>query len=136
MYITSLSVYENELMADKTEWCSHNKHINGTYILGRIPKSPDNVTVKDNSEAQSAASKVVKVNETDSISNFSEVGSVTFYWKMLNEDVALQIPEVISASVAKDCKAAGLIHIGIMTDGYLNMIEIDKLRVVEGNIDN
>ena len=116
--------YEKTLIADKIVWSS--MHPEGTFLVGRVSKSPEFVTIKDSSDAKSAASKIVELKETDSITDSSEVGSVVFYWRVVRE-VTINIPECINASVAKECSDACLTHIGIMIDGKLNLESIDKL---------
>ena len=116
--------YEKALIADKIVWSS--KHPEGTFLVGKVSKSPEFVTIKDSSDAKSAASKIVELKETDSITDSSEVGSVVFYWRVLKE-VTINIPEFIDAFVAKECSDACLTHIGIMIDGKLDLESIDKL---------
>ena len=126
--------YEQQLIADKINWCSNSQssHQNGTYLAASINKKPEHITIKEYNDAKTAASKLVKIAEEDSISGFSEVGSVTFYWRIIAKDRGLNIPKTINDSVMKDCKAVGLTHIGIMTDGDLNMTKIDELKIIEG----
>jgi len=117
--------YENLLMADKIPWCS--SHPKGTFLVGRTDRKSEIVTIKDSSNAKSAASSIVNIEETDSILDSSEVGSVIFYWRIVNEDVTIQIPEVVNTSVIERCKNAGLTHIGIMINGDLNLTNIDEI---------
>ena len=117
--------YETMLMADKIPWCS--SHPKGTYLVGRTDKNPENVTLKDSSIAKSAASRMVNIKELDSVLDSSKVGSVTFYWKLVNESVGFKIPDVADALLIKRCKIAGLTHVGIMIDGNLNWRAIDEI---------
>ena len=114
--------YESLLMADKIPW--YSSHTTGTYLVGRTDKKPENVTIKDSSNAKSAASRMVNIKESDSVLDSTEVGSVTFYWKLVSKGVGIQIPEVINASQIKGCNNAGLTHVGIMVDGILNWTAI------------
>ena len=58
----------------------------------------------------------------------SEVGSVTFYWKLVNESAKIQIPKVTNASLKQRCRDAGVTHVSVMIDGDLtsNWITIDE----------
>ena len=116
--------YEKTLIADKIVWSS--KHPEGTFLVGRVSKSPEFVTIKDSSDAKSAASEIVELKDTDSITDSSEVGSVVFYWRIVRE-VTINIPKFINASVAKECSNACLTHIGIMLNGKLDLKSIDEL---------
>ena len=116
--------YEKTLIADKIVWSS--KHPEGTFLVGRVSKNPEFVTIKDSSDAKSAASKIVELEETDSITDSSEVGSVVFYWRVVRE-VTIDIPKFINASVAKECCNVHLTHIGIMMNGKLDLKSIDEL---------
>ena len=116
--------YEKTLIADKIVWSS--KHPEGTFLVGRISKSPEFVTIKDSSDAKSAASKIVELKETDSITDSSEVGSVVFYWRVVRE-VTINIPKYINALIAKECSDACLTHIGIMINGKLDLKCIEEL---------
>ena len=117
--------YESLLMADKIPW--YSSHSTGTYLVGRTDKEPENVTIKDSSNAKSIASRIVSIKETDSVLDSSEVGSVTFYWRLVNKSVGIQFPEVANASLIKGCKNAGLTHVGIMIDDNLNWATIDEI---------
>ena len=117
--------YENLLMADKISW--YSSHPKGAYIVGRTDKKPENVTIKDSSNAKSAVSKFVNIKISDSVLDYSEVGSVTFYWRLNNQGVRIQIPKVINASLVKECKNVGLTHVGIMTDGNLTIATVDEI---------
>ena len=109
--------YESMLMADKIPW--HSSHPMGTYLVGRTDKILENVTIKDSYNAKLVASKFVDIKESDSVLQSAEVGSVTFYWKLVNY-VAIQIPIVTNTSLIRKCRAAGLTHVGIMIDGNLS----------------
>ena len=119
--------YESLLMADKIPW--YSSHTTGTYLVGRTDKKPENVTIKDGSNAKSAASRIVNIKESDSVLDSTEVGSVTFYWKLVSKNVEIQIPEVVNASLTKECNNAGLTHVGIMIDGNLNWTTIDEIYI-------
>ena len=117
--------YESLLMADKIPWySSHPKEI---YLVGRTDKKPENVTIKDSSNAKSAASKIVNIKESDSVLDSTEVGSVTFYWKLVCKGVIINISEVVNISLIEECRNAGLTHVGIMIDGNLNWASIDEI---------
>ena len=117
--------YESLLMADKIPW--YSSHSKGTYLVGRTDKKPENVTIKDSSNAKSAASRIVNIKESDSILDSSGVGSVTFYWKLISKDVGIQIPEDVDVSLIKKCKDVDLTHIGIMINGILTWANIDEI---------
>ena len=116
--------YETLLFADKIIWSS--KYPKGTYLVGKISKSSEFVTIKDSSDAKSVASRIVQLKETDSMSDFSQTGSVIVYWKVI-KDVTINIPDSISAFLARECKNADLTHIGILMDGKLNLKCINEL---------
>ena len=122
--------YESLLMADKIPW--YSSHTTGTYLVGRTDKKPENVTIKDSSNAKSATSRIVNIKESDSLLDSTEVGSVTFYWKLVNKGVGIQIPEVVNALQIKGCKNAGLTHVGVMVDGILNWTTIDEIGIAIG----
>ena len=117
--------YESLLMADKIPW--YSSHSKGTYFVGRTDKKPENVTIKDSSNAKSAASVIVNIKESDSVLDSSGVGSVTFYWRLTSKDVGIQIPEDADASLIKRCKSVDLTHIGIMINGILTWANIDEI---------
>ena len=117
--------YESLLMADKIPWYSNRSK--GIYLVGRTDKKPENVTIKDSSNAKSAASRIVNIKESDSVLDSSEVGSVTFYWRLTSKDVGIQIPKVANASLIKECKSVDLTHIGIMINGILTWANIDEI---------
>ena len=116
--------YENLLIADKIQWYSNPK---GTYLVVKTEKRPEDVTIKYSSDVKSTVSEIVNIKETDSILNSSEVGSVTFYLKLVNKDITIQIPNVSNSVLIKKCKDADITHIGIMTDGSLNLATIDEI---------
>ena len=120
--IKVIEEYENSLLADKIRW--YSSHSKGTYLVGKTDKKPESVTIKDSSNAKSAASRIVNIKESDSILNSSEVGSVVFYWKLLNNSIRIEIPEVINTSLIKECQDVDLTHVGIMTDGSLSLTSI------------
>ena len=113
--------YESLLIADKVPW--YSSHAKGTYLVGRTDKKPENVTIKDSSNAKSAASRILNINESDGVLDSSEVGSVTFYWKLVNKSVRMQISEDVGL-LMKQCYNAGLTEIGIMEDGNLDWIDL------------
>ena len=117
--------YESLLIADKIPW--YSSHSKGTYLVGRTDKKPENVTIKDSSNAKSAASRIVNIKESDSVLDSSEVGSVTFYWRLTSKDVGIRIPEGLDASLIKKCKNVDLTHIGIMINGILTWANIDEI---------
>ena len=116
--------YERLLIADKIPW--YSSHPEGTYLVARTDKKPESVTVKDSNNAKSAASEIVNIVESDSVLKSSEVGSVIFYWKLINKGAKIQIPKVTSALLKKRCKNAGVTYVGVMIDGDLNWITIDE----------
>ena len=75
----------------------------------------------------SAASRIVNIKESDSILNSSEVGSVVFYWKLLDNSIRIEIPKVVNASLIKECQDVDLTHVGIMIDGSLTLVNIDGI---------
>ena len=117
--------YESLLMADKIPW--YSSHPKGTYLVGRIDKKPENVTIKDSSNAKSAASRIVNIKESDSVLDSTGEGSVIFYWKLISEGIGIQIPKAADASLIKECENTGLTHVGIMIDGNLNWTTIDEM---------
>lgn len=119
-----LENYEKLLFADKTLWS--DKHSKGTYIVGKISRSSEFVTIKDISNAKSVVSKIVNLQETDSKLDYSEIGSVIFYWKII-KDVTIHIPEIVDPLVLEECKDACLTHIGIVKDGKVDLEYVDKL---------
>ena len=119
--------YETLLLVDKIPW--YSSHSKGTFLVGKTDKKPQSVTIKDSSNAKSAASKIVNIKESDSVLNFSEVGSVVFYWKILESDITIEIPRVASASLIKECKDANLTHIGILIDGSLSLAHINEISM-------
>jgi len=127
-----IECYEHLLMADKISW--YSSHPKGTFLVGRTDKKSESVTIKDSSNAKSVVSRIVSIQETDSILESSEVGSVIFYWRLINKDIQIQFPEVVNTSIIKDCKNAGLTHIGIMINGDLNLRNIDELGMYLNSI--
>ena len=119
--------YESMLMADKIPW--YSSHPTGSYLVGRTNKMPENVTIKDSNNAKSVASKFVDIEELDIVLQSAEVGSVTFYWKLVNNNKAIQIPIVTNTSLIRKCRDAGLTHVGVMIDGNLNWTEIGMYTV-------
>ena len=116
--------YESLLMADKIPW--YSSHPEGTYLIAKTDKKPESVTIKDSSNAKSTASEIVNIVESDSVLQSSEVGSVTFYWKLVNKSAEIRIPKVVNALLIKRCRNAGVTNVGVMIDGDLNWIAIDE----------
>ena len=117
--------YERLLIADKIPW--YSSHPKGTYLVGRTDKKPENVTIKDSSSAKSAASRIVNIKESDTVLDSTEVGSVTFYWKLVSEGVEIQVSKDDDLLI-KECYNAGLTEFGVMKDGNLYWIDIyDKM---------
>ena len=116
--------YECFLLADKIPWYSN--HSKGTFLVGKTNKKPENVTIKDSSNAKSAASRIVNISESDSVLNSSEVGSVVLYWRLIDKDI-IEIPKIADVSIIEECKNVHLTHIGIMVDNNLNLINIDEI---------
>ena len=116
--------YECLLIADKVPW--YSSHPEGTYLVAKTDKKPESVTVKDSNNAKSAASAIVNIVESDSILQSSEVGSVIFYWKLINKGAEIQIPKVTSALLKKRCRNAGVTNVGLIIDGDLKWITIDE----------
>ena len=119
-----LENYEKLLFADKIIWS--NKHSKGTYLVGKISRSSEFVTIKDISNAKSVVSKVVNLQETDSKLDSSEIGSVIFYWRVI-KDVTVHVPEFVDPLIAKECEDACLTHIGIVKDGKTDLEHVDNL---------
>ena len=117
--------YKSSLIADKIPW--YSSHPKGTYLVGKTDKKPEDVTIKDSSDAKSAASRIINIQETDSVLDSSEVGSVMFYWRPV---VSVQFPKVVDTSLITNCEKANLTRVGIMIDGNLNWI-IDTHRYVQ-----
>ena len=122
--------YESLLMADKIPW--YSSHTTGTYLVGRTDKKSESVTIKDSSNAKSAASRIVNIKESDSVLDSTEVGSVTFYWKLVNKGATIQIPKAADDLQIEGCKNAGLTHVGVMVDGILNWTTIDEIGIAIG----
>ena len=122
-----IEYYETLLFADKIPW--YSSHLKGTYLVGRTDKKPENVTIKDSSDAKSAVSKIVNIKESDSVLDFSEVGSVTFYWRLVSKGINLQIPKFTDPSLIEECINANLTHVGIMTDEIFNWTSIDEIGI-------
>ena len=120
-----IEYYESLLLADKIPW--YSSHLKGTYLVGRTDKKPENVTIKDSSDAKSVVSKIVNIKESDSVLDYSEVGSVTFYWRLVSKGINLQMPKFADASLIEECNNANLTHVGIMTDETLKWISIDEI---------
>ena len=119
--------YESMLLADKIPW--YSGHPKGTYLVGRTDKKSENVTIKDSSNAKSAASGIVNIQETDSILDYSEVGSVIFYLRIVNKRIRIKLPKVSpDLHLITQCKSANLTHVGIMTDGNFNWTVISEIH--------
>ena len=116
--------YESSLLADKIPWYSN--HGKGTFLVGKTSKKPESVTIKDSSNAKSAASRIVNINESDSVLNSSEVGSVMLYWRLIDKDV-IEIPKIADALIIEECRNVHLTHIGIMVNDNLNLTNIDEI---------
>ena len=120
----TIETYERLLIADKIFW--GNKHPKGRFLVGKLSKNPQSVTIKHSSDAKAVVSKIFSLKEIESKSESSEIGSVIFYWKIIT-DVTINIPKFINASLAKECITASLTHVGLMIDGKLDMTSIEKL---------
>ena len=117
--------YESLLIADKIPWCI--SHPEGTYLVARTDKKPESVTVKDSNNAKSFASKIVNIPESDSVLQSSEVGSVTFYWKLVEKGIGIQMPEVnYNTFLKRRRRNTGVTNVGIMIDGHLNWLIDDR----------
>ena len=88
--------------------------------MGKTDKKAENITIKDCSIAKSVVSKIVGNNETDSVLDSSEIGSVTFYWRLLSNNVGIHIPKSVVFSLIKECKTASLTDVGIIIDGSMS----------------
>ena len=121
--------YESSLIADKIPW--YSSHPKGTYLVGRTDKKPENVTIKDSSEVKSAVSRLTNIKESDSVLDSLEVGSITFYWRIINESVGIHLTKVNHAPLIEkfkeECNEANLTHVGIMTNGNLKWTSINEL---------
>ena len=116
--------YESFLLADKIPWYSN--YSKGAFLVGKTNRKPESITIKDSSNAKSAASRIVNINESDSVLNSSEVGSVMLYWRLINKDV-IEIPKFVDVSIIEECRNVHLTHIGIMINNDLNLINIDEI---------
>ena len=127
--------YENLLLADKIPW--YSRHTEGTFLVGKTDKKPESVTIKDSSDAKLAASRIVNIKKSDSILDSSEVGSVTYYWRVVDKAVRIKIPEATNASLLNECKNSNLTHVGVMIDGNLNLASVDEIGILAntGEID-
>ena len=124
-----IETYSDLLIADKTK-CSNdsaNKIKNG-FAVKYSDKSLVDCTIKDSSDTKEIASKIMGLKETDGILDSSEVGSLTFFWKV-KENITITIPKFIDASLTKNCKDAGITQIGTITNGNLKMINITELEI-------
>ena len=123
--------YSRLLIADKTicSCDSFNKPING-FVAKFSDKTLENCTVKDCSNAKTAVRKILDLKDTDGILDHSEVGSLTFYWRV-KENITITIPKFTCASLIKNCKDNGITHIGTITDGNLQLVNISELEIDE-----
>ena len=122
--IETIEGYERLLIADKIFWST--KHRMGRFLVGKMSKSPEHVTIKDSSNAKAVVSEFYDLKEIDCTPESSEVGSVTFYWKII-EDVTINTSKRIDAKLARKCSNASLTHVGLLIDGELDLTSIDKL---------
>lgn len=123
--------YSRLLIADKTI-CSHDsftKPING-FVAKFSHRTLETFTVKDCSDAKTTVRKILDLNDTDGILDHSEVGSLTFYWRV-KENITITIPKFTCASLIKNCKYSGITEIGTITDGNLQMVNISELEIDE-----
>ena len=127
--------YENLLLADKIPW--YSGHTEGTFLVGKTNKKPESVTIKDSSNAKIAASRIVNIKGSDSILDSSEVGSVTYYWRVVDKAVRIKIPEAVNPSLLNECKNSNLTHVGVMIDGNINLASVDEIGTLAntGEID-
>ena len=127
--IEAIEEYETSLIADKIPW--YSGHPKGTYLVGRTDKKPENVTIKNSSEVKSVVSRLTNIKESDSVLDSLEVGSVTFYWRIINESVGIHLTKVNHAPLIEkfkeECNEANLTHVGIMTNGNLKWTSINEL---------
>ena len=122
--------YSRLLIADKTICsCDSYKPING-FVAKFLDKTLENCTVKDCSNAKTAVREILDLKDTDGILDHSEVGSLTFYWRV-KENVTITIPKFTCASLIKNCKDNGITHIGTITDGNLELVNISELEIDE-----
>ena len=123
--------YENLLLADKIPW--YSRRTEGTFLVGRTDKKPESVTIKDSSNAKLAASRIVNIRRSDSILDSSEVGSVTYYWRVVDKAVRIKIPQAVHPSLLNKCKHSNLTHVGVMIDGKLNLTNVDEIGTLANN---
>ena len=127
--------YCDLLIADKTVWGDSQTCKTGTCIFAKVSsKTLYNCTIKHCADVKAILSKIVGMNETDIILNFSEVSSkdcsLTFYWRII-DNIIIKIPEVIVTSHMAVCIDVGITHIGTTVDGNLKIINISELQIEE-----
>ena len=120
--------YEVLLVADKTNWDNILNEANTGFVVKISNKSSENCTIKDCSNAKLTASKMVELNETDSVLGSAGVGSMILYWRV-KENTSIRIPEIVNSSLMRSCKDASITHIGTIINGNLQIRNIDELKV-------
>ena len=116
-------------LVNKTTWSHHHtSHPKEAFVVGRVDIKPEDATLKHTSNAKSVVCKLTNIDQTDAFLDHAEVGSVILHWKIVNKRSRLTLPKTITPFELKECKASGLTHIGIMTDGNLKMKKIDELQ--------
>ena len=121
--------YSSLLIADKII-CSHDsfRKISNGFVAKCSDNSLEESAIKDCSNAKSTTSKIMGLKETDGILDSTEVGSLTFYWKV-KENITISIPKFIDVSLIKNCKDAGITHIGTITNGEVQLVDVTELEV-------
>ena len=125
--------YESLSIVDKTTWNNCILNIASKMFFAKISNKPlENCTIKDSSNAKAVTCKIVGVPEIDSTLEFSGVGSIIFYWRV-EKTTEIVIPKTIDSSLLKSCKLADITHIGIITDGNIQLRTIDEPKL-QGNL--
>ena len=129
----ALDIIENyngdSLIADKTKYSNHGPNeIKNGFAVKYFDKSLEDCTLKDCSDAKEAVSNILGLKDTDGILDSSEVGSLTFFWKV-RENIKITVPKFIDASLIKKCKDVGITQIGAITNGQLKLINISELEI-------
>ena len=125
----AIEKYSSLLIADKTTWShdSFSKISNGFFVKCS-ENSLEKTTIKDCSNAKSIASKILGLKETDGVLDSTEVGCLTFYWKV-KESITISIPKFKDVSLMKSYKDTGITHIGTITNGEVQLVNIAELEI-------
>ena len=121
--------YSDSLIADKTKYSNHGpSKIKNGFAVKYSDKSLEDCTLKDCNDAKEAVSDILGLKDTDGLLDSSEVGSLTFFWKV-RENLKTAIPKFIDASLVKKCKDVGITQIGAITNGHLKLMNISELEI-------